>query len=455
MRVHLYLERSIAEPITKGAVVKFDKLVDVSKKLVIEMELENQPEDQEDLHVSLTELASSIERSEESTIEGVSATLLSPHSNDSFQMMELNDEQDDFDVVDGCYIDILNAGNYLVEWATRSMTGFSKDAPWFELRYFDVDAGGVWKAFGSDPAPGVVKGPSGVGTMPLQVTEEILLEHGGKFRIALFNAASNNITLHRTAAVKASLIIYGIPKFDKIISALLEEFYREKERCCVILTLPRVIELENHEALQYLRICCLSYFRDRFQSEFEDHFYPHEFTEFSCYNWGSLYAPDDPNTPNDLRVKVLKIGTFYLFTLHGQMLNPPSTTSTPPFKFTDSTPTTAYFLRSEPYRAAIDPPHAVSAVNRRYFPVLQRLPIGQSSGKLIYPFVYDTKANSSGSFGVSAVFLDRTGIYFEYAGGDGRPRNIHYGFSIGVIIPDVKDADGNTIPDDFSVFPYV
>jgi len=344
------------------------------------------------------------------------------------------------------------------------MTGFSKDAPWFELRYFDVVSGGVWKTFGPDPASGVVKGASGVGTMPLEITEEILLAHGGKFRIALFNASNNSITLHRTAAVAASLIIYGIPKFDGIINDLLEKFYREKERCCVIESLPRVVELEKHEALQYLRICCLSQFRDRFQEEFEDHFYPYEFDDFPCYNFGSrfpFYSPPNNDFRNDLRVKVLKIGTFYLFTLHGKRLG---TTTTNTFRYTNSTVapprlTNAFFLRSEPYSSTTDAFNTTytNFADRRYFPPLKRIPSG--AAQLFHPFVYDTEGNNQGAWGVSAVVIDNTGIYFEFAGGNNAqataPTNLNYGFSIGVIIPDMVDSEGNKIPDDFNSFPYV
>jgi len=423
--MHLYLERRIAEPITKDAAVKFDQLIDVSKKLVYQ--------------------------SEEQNLAG-----------ETFEIMALDessDEQYDFAVVDQCYIDILNVGNYLIEWAARSMTGFSNDAPWFELRYLDDEVEGVWKTFGPDPAPGVTKGTSGVGTLPLQVTEEMLLAHGGKFRIALFNAASNSITLHRTASVKASLIIYGIPAFEGIIDELLKKFYSEKERCCVILSLPRVVELENHEALQYLRICLLYRFREKFLREFEDHFYPYEFAEFTCYNFGSRF-PTSGYT-DDLRVKVLKIGTFYLFTLHGKRLG---TTTNATFRYTNSTvippsTTNAYFLRSEPYSSTIDANNTTYTDfgARRYFPPLKRIPSG--AAQLFYPFASDTRANSQGSASISSVVLDDKGIYFEFPGGNNAayngPTNIDYGFSIGVIIPDVKDSDGNTIPDDFSVFPYV
>jgi len=422
--MHFYVERKTNDAINKDSAINFDNIISCSEKTT--------------------------------TILGTSEL------NEEFSNLKHND----FNLIEGCYIDILTAGSFMIEWAVRTITGFSVDGPWFELKYYDPK-GNNWHSFNNDFYEDYKKGPASIGSIPFEITlnnisastpsgnsfriedygsgmtEETLSEPlGDCFRIALFNVSNRSHLLSKTNDVKASLIIYGIPAFTNLIKGILKEFEEEKARCCIIDILPKISELELLETKQYHDLCCLSDFRDVFVSEFDDHFTPYIYEPFPCYNWGSQYGVattgNPPQLVNDLRVNVTKIGTFYLFTLHGRLISPKPNAG---LHYTTTTPSNAYFLRSTPYQSGSDPINSSFPFDeRRIFEPLTRIP--STISKLVYPIITDTRSNSSGSLGTAVVYLDNTGLYMEFAGPHDNSTGVggaDWGFSIGVIIPDIAE----------------
>jgi len=455
--MHLFIERTIEEVIPKNAPLKFNNIVDRSQKTKFDYTPDN-------------------------NIGGLNGDINSYR----FGEEEIDDIVYDFELEEACYIDIYSAGTFLIEWAVHTTTGFSVEGPWFELKYYD-SLTNEWKLFcEEEPAPGLAKAPTAVGTYPLEIdmqgsdskyTLEIFGEiEEPRFRFGLFNTSGKSVTLHRTESVKASLIIYGVLFFENLIKDILVEFEKRKEKCCIIGLVPRVNELEMIEAEQYQHICCLSAFRDKFLYEFNNHFIPWVFDDFPCYNFGSRFQLNVPDTNlyiNDLRVRILKIGLFYLFNLAGRRIGvcPASASNQGTFHFSSSTqPSTAYFLRSDFYQYNIDPNNTVytnynttSSLNpppRRFFPPLKYL---ESGGQILESFQFDNRqgSNNATTKGVVPVFIDDSGIYFDFAVIvqnssfiTGTPPAAAYasaydfGFSIGVIID--KEFD----PEDFKYYPY-
>lgn len=334
----------------------------------------------------------------------------------------------DFEMTPEGYIDFKTPGYYLLKWTTASMTGFSQDGSWFELRQFNFDTsqwqpagngvdvgqlapGGVKKDWGESgyiafevaaldlaPAPAP---PEGEEEPELGPTEEVgfglaeEMEEGpvlaAPFRIALFNVSGHSVSLSRFPALKASLAIHGVEYFDGIIKYLLELLDQYEEECCAFDLEAQIAQLELIEQRQNERLTQLENFKLCFQDQLDWYYLP---------DYGSgQSATGIYNCPNftGLTIQTIRTGYIHTFILSGSCTNISSG---------------RYFLTVSQY-----PPLANYSV--------------ESGTAMLVP-VFTVQQGANGPCDTLVGWLDGTGIYLS--SGAATTTNRVWGFSVCVVL---------------------
>ena len=284
----------------------------------------------------------------------------------------------DFSYHNQGYIDILAPGYYLLKWSTTSMTGFTQDGPWFELRRYD-ELEEEWLPIGNGSGLETLKNPlmdtsAGSGFIPFEVSDTDLEGPLFCFRIALFNNSGHSIALSRFPAAKASLMIFGVPYFDGEVSNLMLLLDQYEAECCGFNLDISLEALERMEMHQNNRLDMLEQFAECFRQQFDWYYIPEPIAGSGLY--GGFPSPNWPG----LLVYAMRTGYTHTFFMNGHL------TGTP----TVSSDGKRYFLTNAQY----DP--------LNFFP---------SDSPFLVPLTW-VQQGKSGDGACVAAWMDGTGIYY-------------------------------------------
>ena len=339
--MHYYAQRHLIQAIPKDAAVKFDQQLDVSIKV-------DSPTNEPDFHY----------------------------------------------YEDG-YIEFKTPGFYIIKWTTTSMTGFSIEGPWFELKYEKKDR--QWQSFSPKTHPihpeTELTADSGNGWIVFEVLksdlpddedeEAIESEEAKRFRVGLFNSSGQTISLSRFDHVKASITIYGVPYWDEVIGNLLILLEEYEQACCAHDLERLIIQREEVRDYQEAQLDYLECLVEVLTITFEDLYLPDTLMVFNQAK-GNAIGTAFPG----ISLYVQRIGYTYTFWLVGSL------------------------TAKMPGDSSLPAPHINSPNTRRYFLTAAEFPalagIGSTAQLAFTGYWFSTDEN----LGRVLITIDSQGIYY-------------------------------------------